>query len=205
MALTPNLTPRGSPSPQPSKWSPIVIAMVVTMGTLFLLFSYFNILRRCSLRSILSTGNGRRPLLRDTNADGNIPSLRFQSHGLDSLVVQMIPVTQFNRKSETGKENRGDKSTECAICLGEYEDDEWVKTIPNCFHVFHVSCIDTWFETHSSCPLCRSDVLELELSVSTCECLGGDHITEDVEERSVFYQAFRSHIMQNSNFAMLEN
>ncbi|KAD4584938.1 hypothetical protein R6Q59_036282 [Mikania micrantha] len=206
------LSPVGSPGSQPSRWSPLVMALVGTMGTLFLVFSYFNILRRCSFRSILSTENARRRLLRDANTDGNDPSLQLQlqSRGLDSFTAQMIPVTQFNRKSESDKGNEGDKtSTECAICLGEYEDDEWVKTIPNCFHVFHVSCIDTWFESHSSCPLCRSDVLDLEVSVSTCDQSPvGNHIINIregvVEETSVFYQALRSHILQNSSFARLE-
>ncbi|KAI3732837.1 hypothetical protein L1987_64046 [Smallanthus sonchifolius] len=197
-------SPVGSPSTQPSNWSPMVMAMVGTMGTLFLIFGYFNILRRCSFRSSLFTRNGQRSLLRDTNTDGNDLSLQFQSRGLDSFTVQMIPVTQFKRKSELDKENQGDKSTECTICLGEYEDDEWVKTLPICLHVFHVSCIDTWFQTHSSCPLCRSDVLELKGLDSTCE---SPHNREDVvEERSIIiYQALRSHILQNSNFARLES
>lgn len=196
------LSPAGSPSLQSSKWSPIVLAMVGTMGTLFLIFSYFNILRRCSFRSFLMSRDAQRRLLRDANTDGNDPSLHFQSRGLDSFSIQMMPVTQFNKKSESDKEKQGDKSSECAICLGEYEDDEWVKTIPNCFHVFHESCIDTWFQTHSSCPLCRLDVLDLDVSFSTCE----SHVRDDgVEERSVFYQALRSHILQNSNFARLES
>ncbi|KAI3678384.1 hypothetical protein L6452_37674 [Arctium lappa] len=198
-------SPAQSPSFQPSSWSPMVIAIVGTMGTLFLVFSYFNILRRCSFHNVFFSGNGQRRRLRDTIPDGNDPSLQFQSRGLDSLTVQMIPVTKFEKKSKSA-DKVGDQNTECAICLGEYEEDEWVKTIPNCCHVFHVSCIDTWFQTHSSCPLCRSDVFDLEVSVSTCGGVGGNLIREDVdEERSAFYQALRSHILQNSNMARLEN
>ncbi|CAH1438980.1 unnamed protein product [Lactuca virosa] len=153
-------SPVEPPSLQHTPWSPLVIAMVGTMGTLFLVFSYFNILRRCSFH--VYSGNAQRRRLRDTNLDGNDPSLQFQSRGLDSFAVQMIPVTQFKKKIESDKVNHCDESTECSICLGEYEDDDWVKTIPNCSHVFHVSCIDTWFQTHSNCPLCRSDIFDLE-------------------------------------------
>ncbi|XP_024980919.1 RING-H2 finger protein ATL1-like [Cynara cardunculus var. scolymus] len=198
-------SPAQSPSFQPSSWSPIVIAIIGTMGTLFLVFSYFNILRRCTLHNVFFSANGQRRRLHDTIPDGNDPSLQFQSRGLDSLTLQMMPVTQFEKKSKSA-DKVVDQNTECAICLGEYEEDEWVKTIPNCCHVFHVACIDTWFQTHSSCPLCRSDVFDLEVSVSTCGSLGGNLIREDVdEERSAFYQALRSHILQNSNMARLEN
>nr|GEV64027.1 RING-H2 finger protein ATL1-like [Tanacetum cinerariifolium] len=189
-------SPAGSPGLPSSKWSPIVIAMVGTMGTLFLVFSYFNVLRRCTFRSILSSENGQRMRLSDRNLDGNDPSLQYHSRGLDTLTVKMIPVTQFKKKSESYKVSQSDQDegTECAICLGEYEDDEWVKSIPNCFHVFHESCINTWFETHSSCPLCRS-----HLSGQSFE---QNLIREDVdEERSVFYQSLHSHILQNSNLA----
>ncbi|KAL4558269.1 hypothetical protein LXL04_036467 [Taraxacum kok-saghyz] len=198
-----------SPTQPPSlhhSWSPIVIAIVGTMGTLFLVFSYFNILKRCSFRE--SSRNGQRRRLRGTILDGNNDhSLQFQSRGLDSFAVQMIPATQFKKKKESDKViNQCDESTECAICLGEYEDDEWVKTIPNCSHVFHVSCIDTWFQTHSSCPLCRSDIFDLEVSVSECRSRGNNLIGEAVdEERLVFYQTLRSHILQNSNFASLDH
>lgn len=196
------LSPVGSPSFKPSKWSPIVIAMVGTVGTLFLILSYFNILRRFSFRSILSSRNGQSRRLSNTNSDGNNPSLHFQSRGLDSFTVQMIPITQFKDNMESDKVNQGDQSTECAICLGEYEDKEWVKTIPNCYHVFHVSCIDTWFQMHSSCPLCRSDVYDLE----GCDSLRTNLIREDVdEESSAFYQALTSHILRNTNLDRLEN
>lgn len=45
---------------------------------------------------------------------------------------------------------------ECAICLSEFEEREWVKGIPYCGHVFHAECIDTWLSSHVTCPLCRT-------------------------------------------------
>nr|KYP32435.1 RING-H2 finger protein ATL3B [Cajanus cajan] len=53
--------------------------------------------------------------------------------------------------------HRGDggKQAECAICLEEFGDGEAVKVIPQCGHVFHPQCIDTWLEAHVSCPVCR--------------------------------------------------
>eukprot|EP00918_Siedleckia_nematoides_P080390 GHVU01176362.1.p1 GENE.GHVU01176362.1~~GHVU01176362.1.p1 ORF type:complete len:358 (-),score=64.65 GHVU01176362.1:219-1292(-) len=43
----------------------------------------------------------------------------------------------------------------CAVCLGDFEDDEEVRLLP-CRHVYHRFCIDAWFEKHSACPMCNT-------------------------------------------------
>ncbi|XP_010916750.3 E3 ubiquitin-protein ligase ATL41 [Elaeis guineensis] len=48
----------------------------------------------------------------------------------------------------------------CAVCLGQAQEGEMVKLLPKCKHVFHVECIDMWLYSHSTCPLCRSDVVD---------------------------------------------
>ncbi|XP_054781734.1 RING-H2 finger protein ATL2-like [Prosopis cineraria] len=45
---------------------------------------------------------------------------------------------------------------DCAICLSELQEGDEVRTLPNCSHSFHSHCIDTWFRSHSICPVCRS-------------------------------------------------
>lgn len=47
----------------------------------------------------------------------------------------------------------------CSICLDEQNNDEWVKLV--CDHKYHKACVFKWFETHSTCPLCRQDILNL--------------------------------------------
>ncbi|KAH7289339.1 hypothetical protein KP509_31G070900 [Ceratopteris richardii] len=47
----------------------------------------------------------------------------------------------------------------CAICLAEYEDDQKLRVLPACKHSFHTECIDPWFRSHSTCPLCRKQVV----------------------------------------------
>lgn len=51
-----------------------------------------------------------------------------------------------------------DPLLECAVCLSEFEDGEHGRVLPNCKHAFHIECIDTWFHSHTNCPLCRSPV-----------------------------------------------
>ncbi|XP_027367948.1 RING-H2 finger protein ATL2-like [Abrus precatorius] len=45
---------------------------------------------------------------------------------------------------------------DCAVCLTEFVNGEQGRILPNCNHAFHTHCIDTWFHSHSNCPLCRT-------------------------------------------------
>lgn len=44
----------------------------------------------------------------------------------------------------------------CSICLGEFKQEESVRILPECAHIFHVFCINKWLEHHPNCPLCRA-------------------------------------------------
>ncbi|KAL2926190.1 E3 ubiquitin-protein ligase ATL31 [Bienertia sinuspersici] len=48
---------------------------------------------------------------------------------------------------------------ECSICLGFFEGDDKVRLLPKCGHVFHVDCLNPWFMGHSTCPLCRANLV----------------------------------------------
>jgi hypothetical protein len=45
----------------------------------------------------------------------------------------------------------------CCICLCEYEEKETLIQL-NCGHVYHKSCIDSWCQNHTRCPLCNQDL-----------------------------------------------
>ncbi|URE27260.1 RING-H2 finger protein [Musa troglodytarum] len=47
---------------------------------------------------------------------------------------------------------------ECAVCLCELSEGDAARLLPKCGHGFHLECIDMWFRSHSTCPLCRSSV-----------------------------------------------
>ncbi|CAI0452753.1 unnamed protein product [Linum tenue] len=84
---------------------------------------------------------------------GNHYRRRSQKKGLDPEVVKSLPAYCY-RKGCGGGDGKYDLA-ECAICLGEFEEEETVKMIPVCQHVFHVQCVDTWLNSHVNCPLCR--------------------------------------------------
>ena len=47
-------------------------------------------------------------------------------------------------------------SAECPICFEEIGDGVQLK----CHHMYHGSCIHTWFETNTTCPMCRYDIIQ---------------------------------------------
>lgn len=77
-----------------------------------------------------------------------VPALR---RGLDPSVLKTIPVIVFDPKDSKD-------GLECAVCLCEVSEGEKTRLLPKCNHGFHVECIDMWFQSHSTCPLCRNPV-----------------------------------------------
>ncbi|KAL8058257.1 hypothetical protein ABFX02_03G006700 [Erythranthe guttata] len=70
--------------------------------------------------------------------------------GLKKKVLNSLPKLTYGEETEQ-QENLSD----CAICLAEFAAGEEIRLLPQCGHGFHVSCIDTWLRSHSSCPSCR--------------------------------------------------
>ncbi|WOK92081.1 RING-H2 finger protein ATL60-like [Canna indica] len=71
--------------------------------------------------------------------------------GLDPAVLSSMPITIY--RASNFKEG-----LECSVCLSELVDGEKARLLPKCNHGFHLECIDMWFHSHSTCPLCRSPV-----------------------------------------------
>ncbi|PIA52986.1 hypothetical protein AQUCO_01000687v1 [Aquilegia coerulea] len=143
--------------PPPSTWNAFVIVVIGVICTILLILSYYKILKRHCLTlggSSMLRYRTERQLFNEANPDD--PSLQFHSRGLDSSILYCLPTIQYGKKSE-GETDKNNK--DCAVCLGEFEDGDWLRFLPNCTHSFHIACIDTWFESHSNCPLCRSHII----------------------------------------------
>lgn len=139
-----------------SQWNPYVIGSVIVVCTIIVLFSYYRILiRLCCALNALTFSENRVQMRRISENNPEDSSLQYNSHGLQSTIMHSLPISQYKK----GKEEEPRASNyECVVCLGEFDEGEWLKHLPNCAHVFHVACIDTWFQTHSNCPICRSHV-----------------------------------------------
>lgn len=73
--------------------------------------------------------------------------------GLEEALINRIPTCTY-RHLEGLIEDAG-----CSVCLSEFEEEETLRILPKCNHAFHIQCIDTWLHSHSTCPLCRVNIV----------------------------------------------
>ncbi|XP_030924358.1 RING-H2 finger protein ATL64-like [Quercus lobata] len=127
-------------------FTPLLISLAGIAACTFAIIAYHTIVLRYCLR-------GRRQQEQEQLTNG----LRGQSTiGVDQKILDTIPILSYTtKKCELFRVDQ----TECAVCLGDLEDEDKVRLLPNCRHAFHVPCIDKWFLGHSSCPVCRSPIV----------------------------------------------
>ncbi|KAL4340287.1 hypothetical protein GQ457_08G005930 [Hibiscus cannabinus] len=135
-----------------SDFSPLIIALIGILASAFILVSYYAIISKYCRRHRQS----HTSLYFDENRDEtNRDRWQTGSQGLDESVVKAITVCKFKR-------NEGlIEGTDCSVCLSEFVEDESLRLLPKCNHAFHVPCIDTWLNSHSTCPLCRANIVSV--------------------------------------------
>lgn len=72
--------------------------------------------------------------------------------GLDKAIVDSLPTFIYKLSEVLSKEG----APECAVCLSEFQENDKGRLLPKCNHSFHTDCIDMWFLSHTTCPLCRT-------------------------------------------------
>ncbi|MBA0860787.1 hypothetical protein Goshw_021267 [Gossypium schwendimanii] len=118
---------------------------------------------------------------------------RYQPEGLDQSVIESFPVFIYSCVKDL---NIGKGALECAVCLSEFEDDEKLRFLPKCSHVFHLQCIDAWLAYHVTCPVCRAKLTSdsdtksntTELNSNSNNINESSHPTTEgsVEERNAY-------------------
>ncbi|PIA55575.1 hypothetical protein AQUCO_00700109v1 [Aquilegia coerulea] len=170
--------PSLSPSTIPIDFSPPLIAMVVVVATAFFIVTYFRLISRHLLPPIFllfqkwrhrwfqwrhhspSTTGDIESNFSNSNfmLDSSVTSTGYHYfssyNGLEEDVIKTIPLSIYKNK----KKSRCD----CAVCLLEFEENDYVRTLPVCSHAFHVDCIDIWLTSHANCPLCRAGIFHPE-------------------------------------------
>lgn len=73
--------------------------------------------------------------------------------GLDEATILSYPKLLYSQ----AKNHEGACTTSgCSICLQDYKDTDMLRLLPECGHLFHLSCVDPWLKLHSTCPICRN-------------------------------------------------
>lgn len=155
--------------------SSMAIIIVILVAALFLMGFFSVYIRHCSdsrnggsIRAAAGAALGRS---------------RRGTRGLDQAVLETFPTFEYSvvKGLKIGK-----GVLECAVCLNEFEDNETLRLIPKCDHVFHPECIDAWLASHVTCPVCRANLTEpavptdYSAAVEAAESAGqSDHDGED--------------------------
>lgn len=80
------------------------------------------------------------------------------------LIRELLPVVKFSELV--------DPPESCAVCLYEFEDDEEIRRLTNCRHIFHRCCLDRWMGyDQKTCPLCRTPFISDDMQDSFNERL----------------------------------
>ncbi|BAT97973.1 hypothetical protein LR48_Vigan543s002200 [Vigna angularis] len=67
------------------------------------------------------------------------------------LIRDILPVAKFGESGENSC------ACACAVCLFEFSEEEEIRRMRNCKHIFHRACVDRWIDhDQKTCPLCRT-------------------------------------------------
>ncbi|KAE8675368.1 putative excision repair cross-complementing 1 ercc1 [Hibiscus syriacus] len=123
----------------------LAIVIIVLVAAFFFVGLFVIYIRKCSdatSRGVLPVNGG--------------PGRSMRGRGLEASVIETFPIMVY---SEVKDHKIGTGALECAVCLNEFEDDETLRLIPKCDHVFHPECIDAWLASHTTCPVCRANLV----------------------------------------------
>lgn len=113
-------------------------------------------------RSRAPTVLGRSMLSNNDNLISNVIGSLFGSgSNLQTFLDQTVPIRPssdviYYMTTLTSAPRQ--MSDNCAICQDPIEEGQQMRILNYCTHSFHATCIDTWFESHVTCPTCRHDI-----------------------------------------------
>eukprot|EP00252_Welwitschia_mirabilis_P024122 TRINITY_DN7034_c0_g1_i1.p1 TRINITY_DN7034_c0_g1~~TRINITY_DN7034_c0_g1_i1.p1 ORF type:complete len:490 (+),score=-23.63 TRINITY_DN7034_c0_g1_i1:251-1720(+) len=144
-----------------AKFNPSMAIIIVVLLTAFFFMGFFSIyVRKCGEDSS-TIGAGTRGV---GTAEG--ASRRDNANrGLDRTVIESFPVFAYDLVK--GLKTHNKEITECAVCLNDFEDEEQLRLLPKCGHAFHPECIDMWLFSHTTCPVCRTNLVPSDISNPT--------------------------------------
>jgi len=133
-----------------TNFSPSMAIVIVVLIVAFFFLGFFSIYVRHCYGDGPSGSSSAGPA-----PNGGAARSRRQL-GLDAAVLETFPTMAY---ADVKAHKAGKGALECAVCLSEFDDDETLRLLPKCSHVFHPDCIDTWLASHVTCPVCRANLV----------------------------------------------
>ncbi|KAF8718115.1 hypothetical protein HU200_025600 [Digitaria exilis] len=134
-------------------FTPTTVIVLVVLICAFVVLTLFSIyINRCAP----GRPPPRRPF-RSYAPDPHQTAERRTRAGLDKETVESFPTAVYGDvKARMASKSSG--PLECAVCLAAFDDDDDLRVLPACCHVFHPDCSDPWLAGAVTCPLCRADL-----------------------------------------------
>ncbi|XP_010043099.2 E3 ubiquitin-protein ligase ATL6 [Eucalyptus grandis] len=134
-----------------TRFSPSMAVIIVVLIAALFFMAFFSIyIRHCSDANSASIRPGGGVVGTGRSRRGGA------SRGLDPAVIATFPTLVY---ADVKGLKIGKGALECAVCLNEFQDDETLRLIPKCDHVFHPECVDAWLASHTTCPVCRANLV----------------------------------------------
>ncbi|KAK1421177.1 hypothetical protein QVD17_23323 [Tagetes erecta] len=90
--------------------------------------------------------------------------ITVSSGGINDDVLDTFPAFTYSELMN-GDSTVDGYGSGCSICLVDYKPADIIRLLPECDHLFHRKCIDTWLKFNASCPVCRNSPLPVKLSI----------------------------------------
>lgn len=139
-------------------------AIALTFGIFFLVLSIF----LACLRLWQLTGNPAMFTFLASPPATAIPVVSTivieVPQGLDDSTINTFPkLTYYEMKKNSCYNNSSGNiedpsNSSCSICLADYKEEDMLRLLPDCGHLYHLLCVDLWLKSHNTCPICRTPI-----------------------------------------------
>lgn len=135
-----------------------VVVLLMAMGAAAFVVSMYHVVTICFCNQQQRNTNQNPPQQQHQPPHHVAVASPSLDQSISSSVAHLIPTHKYHKKSTNKDSNVGDDQGggTCAVCLGDFEEGEELRSLPECLHSFHVQCIDMWLHSNLSCPICRA-------------------------------------------------
>ncbi|KAL5230055.1 hypothetical protein ABZP36_028831 [Zizania latifolia] len=124
-------------------------ATAVVFVSIMLCFILLCTYCRCARQRAIA--GARRRVMRELRE--RVPSVLLRPAGA------ALPVLPYSSAIAGAGAKKGQLVEDCPVCLEAFADDDGVKVVPACGHMFHAPCINQWLAMRNTCPVCRCAVV----------------------------------------------